>query len=76
MAYGTPPSAIAGNGICDIAVEGRVIASVFGSRDLLEETLSNASIRSGSVDGIPGYSALWVTALFNLYSQFETTAKP
>jgi alpha-L-rhamnosidase len=58
-----------GQWIGDMAVEARVIASVFGGREVIEETLSNASTRSGPVDGIPGYSALWVTALYNLYSR-------
>jgi alpha-L-rhamnosidase len=53
----------------DLDVEGRVISTVFGDTRLIEETLG-ALVPSGDghVNGIPGYSALWITSLFNLYS--------
>jgi len=53
----------------DLDVEGRVISTVFGDAQLLEETLRKlAPDADGFVNGIPGYSALWITSLFNLYS--------
>jgi alpha-L-rhamnosidase len=58
-----------GRWVGDMDVEGRVISTVFGDARLIEETL-RALIpdKGGHVNGIPGYSALWVTSLFNLYS--------
>jgi alpha-L-rhamnosidase len=58
-----------GQWIGDLAVEGKVISDAFGGRELQEETLAKATAGSGPVDGIPNYSALWVTALFNLYGR-------
>ena len=52
----------------DIDVEGRVISTVFGDKALLEQTLSAlASSNEQPVNGIPGYSALWITSLASLY---------
>ncbi len=52
----------------DLDVEGRVISTVFGDRDLLEETLHELAPSDGShVNGIPSYSALWITSLASLY---------
>ncbi len=53
----------------DLDVEGRVISTVFGDTRLIEETLGAlVPDGDGHVNGIPGYSALWITSLFNLYS--------
>jgi alpha-L-rhamnosidase len=53
----------------DLDVEGRVISTVFGDTRLIEETLrALVPDGDGHVNGIPGYSALWITSLFNLYS--------
>ncbi len=53
----------------DLDVEGRVISTVFGDTRLIEETLrALAPDGDGHVNGIPGYSALWITSLFNFYS--------
>jgi alpha-L-rhamnosidase len=58
-----------GRWVGDIDVEGRVISTVFGDTRLIEDTLRALVPEQGSpVNGIPGYSALWVTSLFNLYS--------
>ena len=58
-----------GRWVGDIDVEGRVISTTFGDPALTEETL-RALVPDGvgHVNGIPGYSALWITSLFNLYS--------
>jgi alpha-L-rhamnosidase len=58
-----------GRWVGDIDVEGRVISTVFGDPSLTEETL-NALVPDGGglVNGIPSYSALWVTSLANLYA--------
>jgi hypothetical protein len=54
----------------DLDVEGRVISAVFGDRALMEETL-HALVPSGDghVNGIPSYSALWITSLASLYQR-------
>ena len=53
----------------DIDVEGRTISDVFGDHALLERTLTALVPAEGKqVNGIPGYSALWITSLANLYS--------
>ena len=52
----------------DLDVEGRVIAAVFGDSALMEETLrALVPADAGYVNGIPSYSALWVTSLYELY---------
>jgi alpha-L-rhamnosidase len=52
----------------DIDVEGRVISTAFGDKVLLEQTLSAlASKKDEPVNGIPGYSALWIASLASLY---------
>ena len=59
-----------GRWVGDLDVEGRVISTAFGDRDLIEQTL-NALVpphASAQVNGIPGYSALWITSLYSLYS--------
>ena len=58
-----------GRWVGDLDVEGRVISTVFGESQLIEETLrALVPQQGGHVNGIPGYSALWITSLFNLYS--------
>jgi alpha-L-rhamnosidase len=52
----------------DLDVEGRVISTAFGDRALMEATLHALVPSDGShVNGIPSYSALWITSLANLY---------
>jgi alpha-L-rhamnosidase len=54
----------------DLDIEGRTISTVFGDRALMEETLrSLAPSGAGHVNGIPSYSALWITSLASLYQQ-------
>src|ERR1019366_468096 len=53
----------------DLDVEGRVISTAFGDRQLMETTLRGLVPSEGAhVNGIPGYSALWITSLYDLYS--------
>ena len=54
----------------DIDVEGRVISEVFGDKTLLEQTLAALAHKVGAagVNGIPNYSALWLTSLASLYA--------
>ena len=53
----------------DLDVEGRVISAAFGDRELMETTLRGLVPSEGAhVNGIPGYSALWITSLYDLYS--------
>ena len=59
-----------GRWVGDLDIEGRVISAAFGDRDLIEQTLQalvppHAGMQ---VNGIPGYSALWITSLYNLYA--------
>ena len=52
----------------DLDIEGRVISTVFGDHFLTEETLRALVPPQGThVNGIPSYSALWITTLENLY---------
>lgn len=54
----------------DLEIEGRVIAAAFGDRDRMERTLDALVPAAGShVNGIPGYSALWIASLYDLYSR-------
>jgi hypothetical protein len=54
----------------DLDVEGRVIAAAFGDSTLTEETLrALVPADGGQVNGIPGYSAMWITSLDGLYSR-------
>jgi hypothetical protein len=58
----------------DLDVAGPVIASVFGESKLLNATLEKLiPPASENVNGIPGYSALWLTTLADLYRR---TADP
>lgn len=57
-----------GRWVGDLDVEGRVISTVFGDRAQIEETLrSLVPPAGGYVNGVPGFSALWVTTLANFY---------
>lgn len=52
----------------DLDATGPVIATVFGDYSLLNDTLSRLIPPAGQhVNGIPGYTALWITALADLY---------
>jgi len=52
----------------DLDVEDRVISTAFGDRALVEQTLhALAPDGVGHVNGIPSYSALWITSLANFY---------
>jgi hypothetical protein len=60
-----------GRWIGDIDIAGRVISSVFADTAALEDTLNrlaDAAPKGQHVNGIPSYSALWVTSLGNLYA--------
>jgi alpha-L-rhamnosidase len=55
----------------NLDVVGRVISTAFGDTALIEDTLRGL-VPAGTgpapaVNGIPGYSALWVTGLYNFY---------
>lgn len=59
-----------GRWIGDIDIEGRVINTVFGNRGILEDTLRSIAENTAPgqhVNGIPSYSALWITSLYSLY---------
>jgi len=52
----------------DLDVSGPVIGDVFGDRLLLDETLTRLIPPTDKyVNGIPSYTALWITALADLY---------
>ena len=52
----------------DLDVAGPVITSVFANQKLLDETLTHlVPPRGAHVNGIPGYTALWISALADLY---------
>jgi hypothetical protein len=59
-----------GRWVGDLDIEGRVISTAFGDRALIEQSLhSLVPPHVGThVNGIPGYSALWVTSLYSLYA--------
>ena len=59
-----------GRWIGDIDIEGRVINTVFGNPGILEGTLRSIAENTPSaqhINGIPSYSALWITSLYSLY---------
>jgi alpha-L-rhamnosidase len=59
----------------DLDVSGPVIGDVFGDRFLLDETLTRLTPPAGQyVNGIPGYTALWITALADLYRHWGDKA--
>ncbi|MGB7263933.1 MAG: alpha-L-rhamnosidase C-terminal domain-containing protein [Terracidiphilus sp.] len=52
----------------DLDVTAPVISDVFGDSFLLDDTLARLIPPAGHhVNGIPGYTALWITTLANLY---------
>lgn len=52
----------------DLAVSGPAISDVFGDRFLLDDTLTHLIPAAGQdVNGIPGYTALWIITLADLY---------
>jgi alpha-L-rhamnosidase len=52
----------------DLAASGPVISDVFGDRTLLNDTLMHLVPAAGQdVNGIPGYTALWIVTLADLY---------
>ncbi|MFP5207939.1 MAG: alpha-L-rhamnosidase C-terminal domain-containing protein [Acidobacteriota bacterium] len=52
----------------DLDVSGPVISDVFGDEYLLNATLAHLIPPAGQhVNGIPGYTALWITTLADLY---------
>lgn len=61
-----------GRWVGDLDVTGRTISTVFGAHEAIEDTLNRLVVPSSKapVNGIPGYSALWVTSLYsvNLHS--------
>ncbi len=59
-----------GRWVGDIDVEGRVLLTAFGDATLLEDTLRRLAEATGPgqyVNGIAGYTALWITSLDTLY---------
>jgi alpha-L-rhamnosidase len=59
-----------GRWVGDIDITGRVISTAFADREQLEDTLRRlVPTGSGAVNGIPGYSALWITSFFDLYNR-------
>jgi alpha-L-rhamnosidase len=57
-----------GRWVGDLDVEGRVISTAFGDRELIEQTLRLLAPEGTThVNGIPSYSALWITSLANFY---------
>ncbi len=66
-----------GRWVGDIDVEGRVILTAFGDPLLIEDTLrrlAEATPPGAHVNGIAGYTALWITSLQTLYQ--HTGDKP
>ena len=64
----------------DLDATGPVITSVFGDYSLLEDTFDRLIPPAGEhVNGIPGYTALWISALADLYlrsgDKHELTSK-
>ena len=57
-----------GRWVGDLDVTGRTISTVFGDPALIEDTLNRLVTPDSKapVNGIPGYSALWVTSLYNV----------
>jgi hypothetical protein len=55
----------------DLDVAGRVISTVFADNLLIEDTLRRlvpeGTGPAPAINGIPGYSALWITSLYSLY---------
>jgi hypothetical protein len=61
----------------DLDIEGRTIQSAFGDSFLLEDTLEHLAEEATPhhiVNGIPGYTARWITTLATLYNDTADTA--
>jgi alpha-L-rhamnosidase len=60
-----------GRWVGDLDVAGRVISTVFADPALTEDTLRRlvpeGTGPASAVNGIPSYSALWITSLYNLH---------
>ena len=57
-----------GRWVGDLDMEGRVISTAFGDRKQIVDTLrALVPANGGHVNGIPSYTALWVTSLADLY---------
>jgi hypothetical protein len=59
-----------GSWVGDLDVEARTILDAFGDKALIEETLlrlANATPANAHVNGIAGYTALWLTSMQTLY---------
>jgi alpha-L-rhamnosidase len=60
-----------GRWIGDLDVESRTIEAAFGDPKPIEQTLARTAADSGNgskhINGIPGYTALWITTLAQLY---------
>ena len=59
-----------GRWVGDLDVEGRVLLTAFGDATLLEDTLRRLAEETPAgahVNGIPSYTALWITSLQTLY---------
>jgi hypothetical protein len=55
----------------DLDIEGTVISTAFGDSAMIEDTLNRLADNTPPtqhVNGIPGYSALWLTSLESLYN--------
>ena len=58
-----------GRWVGDLDIEGPVIADVFGDSAMIEDTLRRLAPNDSShVNGIPSYSALWITSLATSYN--------
>jgi len=56
-----------GRWVGDVDIAGRVISTVFADPTLTKDTLRRlVPIGNAPVNGIPSYSALWITSLYNL----------
>ncbi|MDE3105341.1 MAG: alpha-L-rhamnosidase [Acidobacteriota bacterium] len=59
-----------GRWVGDLDVAGPVISEVFGDARLIEDTLRHlVPAKVEDVNGIPGYSALWITSVEGLYQR-------
>ncbi len=59
-----------GRWVGDLDVEGPVISNVFADTTLVADTLRRlVPTDSGAVNGIPSYSALWITSLASFYNR-------
>ena len=65
-----------GRWVGDLDVTGQTISTVFGASAAIEDTLNRLVVPGSKapVNGIPGYSALWVTSLYSLNLHSGDTA--